>query len=97
LFFIGIDGPEVSEERVTIRVIKGGHDVPADKIVARYPRVMANLKWALSELPNVRVYDNGDLRQPYRLVAVKENSQPVQLRGPVPEWLSPLLPDYPER
>src|SRR5580692_13152039 len=58
LFFIGIDGPERSSERVAMRVLKGGHDVPADKIIERYPRVMSNLKRALVELSNVMVYDN---------------------------------------
>lgn len=33
LCFIGISGPEVSEERVAMRVTQGGHDVPAEKLV----------------------------------------------------------------
>jgi predicted ABC-type ATPase len=72
LFFIGIENPEVSDQRVAMRVLKGGHDVPADKIIERYPRVMNNLKHALKELSNVRVYDNSDLKTPYRLVAQGE-------------------------
>jgi predicted ABC-type ATPase len=92
LFFIGIDGPEVSDQRVTMRVLKGGHDVPADKIKERYPRVMSNLKRALAELSNVRVYDNGDLNRPYRLVATVENGQGIELRDPIPGWLRELLP-----
>jgi predicted ABC-type ATPase len=92
LFFIGIEGPDVSDQRVTMRVLKGGHDVPADKIRERYPRVMSNLKQALVELSNVRVYDNGDLKRPFRLVADKENGQKIELHEPVPEWLCALLP-----
>ena len=92
LFFIGIDGPEVSDQRVTMRVLKGGHDVPADKIEERYPRVMSNLKRALAELPNVRVYDNSDLNRPYRLVATVENGQGIELHDPIPGWLRALLP-----
>jgi predicted ABC-type ATPase len=93
LFFIGIAGPDVSDQRVTMRTLKGGHDVPADKIVERYPRVMSNLKRALAELSNVRVYDNSDLKTPYRLVAIKENGQKIKLHEPVPEWLQVLLPE----
>jgi predicted ABC-type ATPase len=92
LFFIGVAGPAVSDERVAMRVAKGGHDVPVDKLVERYPRVMRNLQRALAELSNVRVYDNGDLKRPYRLVATRENGQAVGLHGPVPEWLRGLLP-----
>ncbi len=92
LFFIGAKGPEISDERVAMRVLKGGHDVPADKLKERYPRVMKNLQRALLEISNVRVYDNSDLRDPYRLVATRENAQSIELYGETPEWLRVLLP-----
>jgi predicted ABC-type ATPase len=92
LFFIGIPGPSTSEERVAIRVAKGGHDVPSEKLVERYPRILENLKRALTELSNVRVYDNSDLRNPFRLVASRENSGPIRLLKPVPQWLAAVLP-----
>jgi predicted ABC-type ATPase len=92
LIFIGISKPEISEDRVTMRVLQGGHDVPTDKIMERYPRVMSNLKRALVELANVRVYDNSDLKMPYKLVAVRENRQKIEVHVPAPEWLRALLP-----
>jgi len=91
LIFIGISGPEISDDRVAMRVSQGGHDVPAEKIIGRYPRVMSNLGRALAELSNVRVYDNSDLARPYRLVAVKENGREIELQEPAPEWLRRLL------
>lgn len=103
LCFIGISGPEVSEARVAMRVSQGGHDVPTEKLVARFPRTLANLKTALRELPHVWIFDNDDLRTPFRQVAVFENSQRVTLNETVPEWLAPLLtssdraPDLPRR
>jgi predicted ABC-type ATPase len=92
LFFVGIENHEVSDQRVAMRVLKGGHDVPADKIIERYPRVMSNLKRALVELAHVRVYDNSDLKTPYRLVAVRENGRKIEVLEPTPEWLRALLP-----
>jgi len=92
LCFIGTSGPEVSEERVAMRVSQGGHDVPAEKLMARYPRILTNLRAALRELPHVRVFDNDDLAAPYRLVAVCEAGKIVRLQQPVPAWLGPLLP-----
>lgn len=92
LFFIGIDSPERSDQRVAMRVSKGGHDVPTDKIVERYPRVMRNLQRTLVEPANVRVYDNGDLKNEYRLVAVKQDGGPVAVLEPIPAWLRGLLP-----
>ena len=38
LCFIGISDPAMSEERVTMRVTQGGHDVPVEKLAARFPR-----------------------------------------------------------
>jgi len=92
-FFIGIKGPDVSDQRVAMRVLKGGHDVPGDKLRERYPRIMNNLRRALLELPNVRVYDNGDLKRPYRLVATREDGREVELHGPTPDWLRAVLPE----
>jgi hypothetical protein len=41
----------------------------------------------------VWVFDNNDLRTPYRLVAIFESGRPVKLERPVPRWLTPLLPE----
>ena len=105
LCFIGISGPEVSEERVAMRVSQGGHDVPAEKLVARLPHTtaasrptrlprtarLANLKTAIRELPQVWIFDNDNLQTPFRQVAVFENGQRVAVNEPVREWLAPLL------
>jgi predicted ABC-type ATPase len=91
LFFIGIDSPGTSSERVAMRVSKGGHDVPSDKIKARFVRTMENLRKALVTLPNVHVYDNSDLHSPFRLVAESTESH-LKTYPPVPKWLRPLLP-----
>lgn len=91
LCFIGIAGPEVSEERVAMRVSQGGHDVPAEKLVSRFPRTLRNLKKAIRELPHVWVFDNDDLRTPFRQIAVFEKGQPRILAKPLPEWFNALL------
>jgi predicted ABC-type ATPase len=92
LCFIGISGPDVSEQRVAMRVTQGGHDVPTEKLVARFARTMANLKAAIREVPAVWIFDNDDLRTPYRLAAIFQGGKPVKVNRPVPRWLQPLLP-----
>jgi predicted ABC-type ATPase len=86
--FIGISGPERCEERVLMRVSQGGHDVPTDKIVARYTRVLRNLRLACAQLPAINIYDNDDLGRPFRLVAEVRAGQVVRLKKPVPQWLT---------
>ncbi len=92
LVFIGIAGPDVSDTRVAMRVAEGGHDVPREKLMERFPRTMNNLKRALVELANVWVYDHSDLARGYRLVARIADRHPIEVFGPTPDWLRPLLP-----
>jgi predicted ABC-type ATPase len=88
LCFIGIDGPRVSEERVAMRVLQGGHDVPSKKLKERYPRTQRNLAIAIRELPHVLIYDNGDLRRPFRKVAEFEGGKVTEQHALLPRWLS---------
>jgi predicted ABC-type ATPase len=92
LYFIGISSAEMCGERVGMRVSQGGHDVPKEKLVSRFPRILANLKSAIRDLPNVWIFDNDDLALPYRLAAVCEGGKLVRLNPPTPRWLKPLLP-----
>ncbi len=87
LCFIGIDGPEVSEERVAMRVLQGGHDVPLKKLKERYPRTLGNLGRAIRGVPHVLVFDNGDMDRPFRMVARFETGTMVEKHAPVPRWV----------
>jgi predicted ABC-type ATPase len=87
LCFIGLDGPRTSSERVAMRVAQGGHDVPEDKVMARYPRILANLRRAIEALPHVSIYDNTDLRTPFRKVVEYEAGARVREVTPLPKWV----------
>jgi predicted ABC-type ATPase len=89
--FIGVSSPTVSEERVALRVAKGGHDVPTEKLVSRFPRTLSNLMAAIQELPHVVVFDNEDLETPFRHVATFEDGKAVEVHKPIPRWLRPAL------
>ena len=67
-----------------------GSDVSEQRVAMRIS--MANLRSALTQLPNVWVFDNDDLRKPFRLVSVFENDVMRRLNKPVPKWLKPLIP-----
>jgi predicted ABC-type ATPase len=91
LCFIGISSSRISEQRVAMRVSQGGHDVPSDKLRSRYPRTLANLKSAIQELPHVLIFDNDDLRTPFRRIADFEHGQQTFSQTPLPRWLTKLL------
>ena len=63
LIAIRLESPELSMARVQQRVETGGHDVPDEKLVARFPRTQANIKTALAFVDIALVFDNsrGDL------------------------------------
>jgi predicted ABC-type ATPase len=92
LCFIGTSGPAVSEERVAMRVSQGGHDVPKEKLIARYPRILRNLRRAIRELPHVWIFDNDDLAMPFRRIAECRDGGIVKIFSSIPAWLEPLLP-----
>jgi predicted ABC-type ATPase len=89
--FIGLADSDRSEERVAMRVSQGGHNVPTDKLTTRFPRTMTNLKQAIRELPCVLVFDNDDLRTPFRLAAIFQNGRQTFLVKSIPSWLEPIL------
>lgn len=89
--FIGLRNVRLSRNRVRMRVMQGGHDVPRGKLIARFPRTLANLKLAIKELPHVVVFDNSDLAHPYREIAIFENGQMVKRQTPLPAWLRKVL------
>lgn len=61
LYVVALDNPETLVERVSQRVREGGHDVPTDKILSRYPRTLANLAKALPLADAVFLYDSQDI------------------------------------
>lgn len=91
LCFIGLASPALSEERVAMRVSQGGHDVPSGKLLGRFPRILDNLKAALREVPHVFVFDNSELRHPFRRLAVCASGRCELVSEPAPSWFRKVL------
>lgn len=77
LIIIRIESSDESIRRVTIRACQDGHDIPDEKLRARFARTQANLQRAIQRIPYVIVYSNDDLNKPYQFVAHHENAQKV--------------------
>jgi predicted ABC-type ATPase len=58
LTYVILDSPERSIERVRLRVKKGGHAVPENKIVERYARSLDQLPWFLEQADQASLFDN---------------------------------------
>ena len=90
LVFIGLQSAMLSVARVGQRVREGGHDVPDDKLHARFPRTLANLRAALPLADAAFVFDNSSAETPYRIVAVYTRGTLVSRHPPLPAWTNGL-------
>lgn len=66
LIYVLLDSPDRNVERVRLRVLKGGHAVPEDKIRARYTRSLEQMPWFLAQADEAWLYDNSGV-QPRRI------------------------------
>ena len=89
--FIGLASPELSEERVSMRVSQGGHDVTPAELHARYARSLSYMKAAARELPRVIVYDNSEQARPFREMVVIEAAKCVERAKDLPAWIAAHL------
>jgi len=58
LIYVVLDSPERSIERIKLRVVKGGHNVPDDKVRKRYRGSLAQFPWFLEQADEAWIYDN---------------------------------------
>ncbi|MBI4638742.1 MAG: zeta toxin family protein [Candidatus Rokubacteria bacterium] len=90
LVFIGLDSPVLAVARVKQRVEHGGHDIPDEKLRARFPRTVANLRAAIPIVDEAFLFDNSSYDTPYRVVAVYRDGQLVSHHPPLPPWTEGL-------
>jgi len=99
LYFITTSDPLINLQRVKNRVENGGHDVPDDKIHARYFKTMRNLYDAFKLADRAYFFDNSreKINGSFEFFAEKNGNQ-LYLSDPdsVPQWfdkyiLEPLI------
>ena len=93
LIYIGIASADLSARRVDQRIARGGHDVPRDRLASRYERSLANLRQAITSVPNVEIFDNSLIDEPYRHVAsFKDGTLAWRMDGALPSWCRGIVP-----
>lgn len=92
LLVVALDQPERLLTRVSQRVREGGHSVPTDRILARYPRTLALLARAVRLADAALLHDSFDA-QPgtHKLVATCEKHNTRILHQPLPQWAQQVL------
>ncbi len=95
MIYVVLKSAELQSKRIALRVAEGGHDVPAEKILARRLRSFEQFVWFLAEADQCYVYDNSTGEPD--LIAAKANGQlqvydklPGDLRNALAEHHFPL-------
>jgi predicted ABC-type ATPase len=95
LLVVCMDQPERLLLRVRQRVSEGGHDVPDQRILDRYPRTLANLKQAVRMADMAMLYDNpGEVGErftaPVRIAVCRRENARI-LHQSLPQWAHQVL------
>jgi predicted ABC-type ATPase len=94
LLVVALDQPDRLLARVAQRVLEGGHPVPPERILARYPRTLAHLTQAVRLADAAILYDSADVSPgTHTAVATCKGDWTQELVQPVPEWARQVLWD----
>ena len=92
LLVVCLDDPQRLLARVAGRVTEGGHAVAPERILARYPRTLANLAIAV-RLANVAIlYDSEAVNSgTHKMVAICRRDWTEEKVSPLPGWAALVL------
>lgn len=93
LIYVFIADPEEQLERIRLRVAKGGHDVPKDKVLERRSKSLRQLGWFFDQADEAWIYDNGGAEP--KLIGRKQGNR-ISLSSSIPaEMMQNLLNPLP--
>lgn len=95
LYHIGISSEELARARVATRVDTGGHDVPPEKVSARYERCQMLLPMAAAVSDRAFVFDNsgGSSQRTHTHVMTMLEGRITKLAAVVPGWVEEAYSD----
>lgn len=92
LLVVALDDTRQLVKRVTQRVREGGHAVPRQRILKRYPRTLAHLAIAVRQATVAVLYDSHALtRGTHRMVALCRGATTEVLVETLPDWARQVL------
>ena len=95
LLVVCVDDPQQLLGRVSQRVEEGGHPVPPERVLSRYPRTVRHLSVAVRRADLALIYDTSlppdQVFQPPRLVARLRGGELLWQADPLPGWARRVL------
>ena len=92
LLVVALEDPQLLLERVAQRVREGGHAVPDERILARYPRTLTHLTRAVRLADAAVLYDSQDVTPgTHTAVALCKKAWTQELVEHLPGWAQRVL------
>jgi predicted ABC-type ATPase len=92
-YYIATEDPAINIQRVKNRVAEGGHDVPEDKIVARYHRSLGLLLEAIRHTNRAFFFDTSEAQAWY--FAEATDGTTIELKSDeMPNWFQPIWEQF---
>jgi len=85
MIYVGLATPQDAVRRVALRRAMGGHDVPRDRIVARWARSIAMLRRIAPRVHSLYVFDNTATTGPVLIARKDGQAVTVLAPGRIPE------------
>lgn len=93
MLFFCLEDPSMNIGRVALRVQRGGHNVPGDRIATRYVRALELAVKAREIADELWLYDNSVRGRSPRRVARFVGGKLTALREPLPGWVMKAFGD----
>ncbi len=92
LYYVATEDPDINISRVKHRVKTGGHDVPKDKIIARYYRSLDLLLPAIKHTDRAYIFDNSTTQLSW--LAEITDAQSLEIKSDyIPTWFNKYVLD----
>lgn len=93
LYYIATEDPAINIQRVRNRVADGGHDVPEDKISARYYRSLKLLAGAVAHSSRAFFFDTSG-SDPWYFAEAEEGTSIELKSDKLPLWFGPIWDQF---
>ena len=94
LYHISLDSTDKALDRISERVLLGGHDVDSEKVKQRYERVAPIVKDALKYTDRAYIYDNSVMNRPHQLILELEKGQIKSIHAELPNWVKTAYKEH---
>jgi len=81
-----VASPDLAIARVQTRVAAGGHDVPADTVISRFPRTLDLIRQAALRADRAYVFDNSRLDRGITHLLTFEAGRLRRIGAWLPDW-----------